>query len=171
MSIKPKKTIFSRSKVPLEILAGKTDMAKKIGTQAVWNNQDRLQGNYVANGLMADANAGFGRNAAEAHPLQEKTAEIEGGAEADESDDDLRQVEGKRRRDGRRAELSKPTTHQQQILERLIQEHGEDLEAMVKDRKLNSMLLPASKLRKLIEGYKHYGKDGRCQFRTPIKHL
>jgi len=33
VSIKPKKTIFSRSKVPLEILAGKTDMAKKIGTQ------------------------------------------------------------------------------------------------------------------------------------------
>jgi len=157
--------------MPIEILAGKKSMEAKTGSQAVWNDQERLQDNYVANGLVADANVSFGRNAGAAHPLQEKAAAIEAGEDADESDDDLRQVEGKRRRDGRRAEPSKPTTHQQQILQRLIQAHGEDVEAMVKDRKLNSMLLPASKLRKLIEGYKHYGASGRCQFRTPHKHL
>ena len=38
--------------------------------RAVWNDQDRLQGNYIANGLVADANAGFGRNAGATHPLQ-----------------------------------------------------------------------------------------------------
>lgn len=157
--------------MPLEILAGRTNMEAKLGSQAIWDDQERLHGNYVANGLMADANAGFGRNSGAAHPIQEIAAAIEAGEEAEDSDDDLRQAEGKQRRDGQRAGLSKPTTHQQQILERLIQAHGGDLEAMVKDRKLNSMLLPASKLRKLIEGYKFYGRTGRCQFRTPIKHL
>ena len=33
VSIKPKRTAFKRSKVPLEILTGKTDMVKKTGNQ------------------------------------------------------------------------------------------------------------------------------------------
>ena len=45
------------------------------------------------------------------------------------------------------------------------------MQAMVKDRKLNPMLLPASKLRKLIEAYQLSGSNGRCQFRVPQKHL
>jgi hypothetical protein len=33
VSIKPKKTIFSRSKMPLEILGGREDMEAKLGNQ------------------------------------------------------------------------------------------------------------------------------------------
>ena len=45
------------------------------------------------------------------------------------------------------------------------------IQAMVKDQRLNQMLLPASKLRKLVEGYAAYGEKGRCRFRVPFKHL
>ena len=41
---------------------------------------------------------------------------------------DLRQAEGKHRKDGKRAQLVKPTTHQQQIIQRLIEAHGEDIQ-------------------------------------------
>ncbi len=42
---------------------------------------------------------------------------------------------------------------------------------MVRDRKLNSMLLPASKLRKLLTSYAVVGERGRCPFRVPNKRL
>lgn len=42
---------------------------------------------------------------------------------------------------------------------------------MVRDTKLNSMLLPASKLRKLLESYRVVGERGRCPFRVPTKRL
>lgn len=47
------------------------------------------------------------------------------------------------------------------------------LQAMVKDRKLNSMLLPASRLNKMLHAYDLFGKQqgARCAFRTPYKHL
>ena len=44
-------------------------------------------------------------------------------------------------------------------------------QAMVRDSKLNSMLLPASKLRKLLMSYAVVGERGRCPFRVPNKRL
>lgn len=46
-------------------------------------------------------------------------------------------------------------------------------QGMVKDRKHNSMLLPASKLKKMLHAYDLYGSQpgSRCGFRTPHKHL
>lgn len=42
---------------------------------------------------------------------------------------------------------------------------------MVKDRKLNSMLHTAAKLRKMLESYEKRGSSGRCGFRVPNKRL
>ena len=45
-------------------------------------------------------------------------------------------------------------------------------QAMVKDRKLNAMLLPASKLKNLVASYNKYGSSkGRHGFRVPQKRL
>ena len=48
---------------------------------------------------------------------------------------------------------------------------GVRVQAMVRDSKLNSMLLPASKLRKLLASYRLVGDRGRCPFRVPSKRL
>ena len=45
------------------------------------------------------------------------------------------------------------------------------LQAMVKDNKLNPMLLPASKLKKLLAAHDLHGSSGRCGFRVPNKRL
>ena len=45
------------------------------------------------------------------------------------------------------------------------------LQAMVKDIKLNPMLLPASKLKKLLAADELHGSSGRCGFRVPNKRL
>ena len=45
------------------------------------------------------------------------------------------------------------------------------MQAMVKDSKLNPMLLPASKLKKLLAAHALHGSRGRCGFRVPNKRL
>ena len=51
--------------------------------------------------------------------------------------------------------------------------HLLDVQAMVKDRKLNSMLLPASKLKQMLRSYEAFGqlRGARCAFRVPNKRL
>ena len=44
-------------------------------------------------------------------------------------------------------------------------------QAMVKDTKLNAMLLPASKVKKLLAAHALHGRSGRCGFRVPNKRL
>ena len=45
------------------------------------------------------------------------------------------------------------------------------MQAMVRDSKLNSMLLPASKLKKLLAAHAVTGSHLRCGFRAPNKRL
>ena len=47
------------------------------------------------------------------------------------------------------------------------------LQAMVKDHKLNSMLLPASKLKQMLRSHSMYSQNSaaRCGFRVPNKRL
>lgn len=45
------------------------------------------------------------------------------------------------------------------------------VQAMVWDTKRNSMLLPASKLSRMIHSYRDIGDKGRCGFRVPHKRL
>lgn len=42
-----------------------------------------------------------------------------------------------------------------------------ELQAMRRDTKLNSMLLPASKLQKMLQSYKTHGRGAGVDFRTP----
>ena len=45
------------------------------------------------------------------------------------------------------------------------------MQAMVQDTKLNAMLLPASKLKKLLAAHALTGSHQRCGFRVPNKRL
>ena len=49
--------------------------------------------------------------------------------------------------------------------------HGSDVAAMVKDGKLNSALLPAGKLRKMMTAYHLYPEGARVTFQQPKKGL
>ncbi len=82
----------------------------------------------------------------------------------------MRTAEGKERRSGK-APPQKLTTHQTLIVRRLVDAHGDNVEAMVRDTKLNKMLLPASKLKKMLESFRRYGEKERCDFRVPNKRL
>lgn len=42
---------------------------------------------------------------------------------------------------------------------------------MVRDRKLNRMLLPAGKLRRMIAAFQAHGEMGGVDFRVPTKRL
>lgn len=68
---------------------------------------------------------------------------------------------------------AKLTSTQQRIFEGLLAAHGDDLEAMARDKKLNPMLLTAGKLRKMLLSYEAF-KDrpqAKTPFRTPHKRL
>ncbi len=63
------------------------------------------------------------------------------------------------------------TSHQRQIVQRLIGRHGEDVAAMQHDRKLNPMQHSQGVLRQLIASYHHWGEGAGVDFRVPNKRL
>lgn len=63
------------------------------------------------------------------------------------------------------------TTHQRQIVGRLLAAHGDDVAAMLKDRKLNSMQHSEGVLRALIESYRYWKEGSGVDFRVPHKRL
>lgn len=63
------------------------------------------------------------------------------------------------------------TTHQRQIVGRLVAAHGDDVAAMARDRKLNSMQHSQGVLRALLESYRHWGEGAGVDFRVPRKSL
>lgn len=63
------------------------------------------------------------------------------------------------------------TTHQRQIVGRLLAAHGDDIAAMARDRKLNSMQHPEGVLRALVESYQHWKEGSGVDFRVPHKRL
>ncbi|CAL8469696.1 g9237 [Coccomyxa elongata] len=165
LTVKGKKKPRIKAKVPLEITSQRPSMGNKLGVEPQWDREKPLTSNYASNQVLLDPNAGFGRNA--------KPDIIQEGEEINsevESDDDLRALEGKCRRSGP-APLQKLTTHQRQIVERLKAAHGDNLEAMARDKKLNSMLMTAGKLRRLMAAYEARKDRGRCGFRVPNKRL
>ncbi|CAL5229790.1 g13181 [Coccomyxa viridis] len=168
ISIKKKRQPLTRAKVPVEITSQRPDVEAKLGSPAEWNREKALHSNYASNLFQSDPNEGFGRNAAPPKPVEEIIVETAADVE---SDDDLRTLENRPRRDGKRSQPSRLTGNQQQVIQRLIEAHGQDVEAMVKDNKLNPMLLPASKLKKLLAAHDLHGSSGRCGFRVPNKRL
>ena len=63
------------------------------------------------------------------------------------------------------------TTHQRQIVARLLEAHGEDVGAMLHDRRLNAMQHSEGVLRQLIESYHHWKEGSGVDFRVPNKRL
>lgn len=63
------------------------------------------------------------------------------------------------------------TTHQRQIVGRLLAAHGDDIAAMARDRKLNAMQHSEGVLRALVESYKHWKEGSGVDFRVPHKRL
>lgn len=154
-----------------------------------WNPSRPLTKNYAAAGVAADANARYGRN----HRPSALKVKVDDGEEENESDggystdDDLRAVSGLPRKHSARAPPCKLTSTQESVIAALRKAHGVNVEAMVKDIKLNRMLLPASKLKKMIDADDFWGRRpgkpsldqvgaewkgrGRCGFRMPRKSL
>lgn len=138
--------------------------------------EDTLAKNYVKNGLLLDPNKSLGRNK-HMTEVQEQAhfvhvSKIKDGKVVDMADDDeLRAVNNLMRKTGK-ALPKRLTSHQKQILERLMAKHGEDVVAMAKDIKLNTMQHSEGQLKALLESYNYWGKDEKSvDFRVPKKGL
>ena len=178
-------------------------------TVTTWDPARPLTKNYAAAGVAADANSRYGRNyrpsglsvkAEKGANEKDDDADDDDVDDAggDSTDDDLRAVSGLPRKHSARAPPPKLTATQERVIAALREAHPEDdVGAMVKDAKLNRMLLPASKLRKMIEADDFWGRRpppqsdslevgggsvgigggvegkgrGRCGFRMPRKSL
>ncbi|KAL9304818.1 putative ribosome biogenesis protein Nop16 [Arabidopsis thaliana] len=68
----------------------------------------------------------------------------------------LKTALGKQRKDGKSAPLQPLTTMQRTHIRRLVEKHGDDIEGMYRDRKLNSMQHSVATLRKLCTRYQIY---------------
>lgn len=173
LTIRKKRTPLIKCKVPLDITQNKTGVEEKLGITTVWSQQKRFSECYADSGLMSDPNSGYGRNSKkdglQAVTLSSEERESKGEAAID-FDEDFEAACGKKRASG--ASLPAPlTSHQRSIVKRLLEAHGDDIEAMRRDSKLNSMLLPPAKLKRMIQSYRHYGDRRGVHFRVPIKRL
>lgn len=124
--------------------------------------------------LVLDLNAKFGRQAHlqkkenEAHEV----AQEKGFGETDWiDDDDLRVLRGEQRKTGKAAP-KRLTSTQIELVEALLAKHKDDVDAMVRDIKINTYQHSKGQLRKLIESYAHWGGDWEktgVDFRAPKK--
>ncbi|KAL1216578.1 hypothetical protein V5N11_030213 [Cardamine amara subsp. amara] len=87
-------------------------------------------------------------------PTAKEFEPIDSGSELEE--DDLKTALGKQRKDGKSAPLQPLTTMQRTHIRRLVEKHGDDIEAMYRDRKLNSIQHSIATLRKLCTRYQIY---------------
>lgn len=97
------------------------------------------------------------------------------GQEESESDDgaldeDLRSVLGKPSLEGPKGPAPL-TAGQCKIVEALLGKHGHNIDAMVMDSKLNRMLLPAGKLRRMVAAFHVHPAGARVSFQQPKKGL
>ncbi|DBB09982.1 hypothetical protein WJX82_006774 [Trebouxia sp. C0006] len=161
-----------RAKLPNEISDRRPSLPSKLGNTADWKISNNTNTNYANQGFVTDANEGFGRNTGTKDVIQERASEFDDIDAQIEVDDDFKQVLGQRGSKGP-TPPSKLTAHQTQIVKALIEAHADDVQAMVKDHKLNSMLLPASKLKQMLRSHSMYSQNpaARCGFRVPNKRL
>lgn len=90
--------------------------------------------------------------------------------EADVNDGDLRSILCMQQLSGPRAP-DPLTANQRRVVKALIDAHGENLEAMARDRKVNKMLLPASKLKRMIASFQIHNEGARVRFQQPKRGL
>ncbi|PRW59920.1 Nucleolar 16 [Chlorella sorokiniana] len=164
-----KKKRHVKSNVPPELVVNAAEMKEKLGVEPEWDSDDHVEGNYQRAGLVVDANAGYGRNKrrdvlkdkAEANPEQ---------LDAEVQDDELRAAFAKVRTTGKAAP-KRLTSHQRQIVGRLLEAHGDDVAAMQHDRKLNPMQHSQGVLKALIESFRYWKEGSGVDFRVPNKRL
>lgn len=119
-----------------------------------------------------DPNVGFGRKSDKRDVIIEAAGDIVN--EENDVDvyvnDELKAALAKQRSTGK-ALPKKPTLHQRQIVARLVEAYGDDIDSMVRDRKLNSMQHSHGQLRKLIESCRYWKEGTHVDFRGKVKGL
>lgn len=166
VSVKTRRKPKVKSRPPADLKKSTEADRTRLGLSK-WSDQQSYGDNYHQAGLVPDANASFGRNS-RADAVQEKihTCDLDVVSESNEVKEALHKS-----RPGYQAAAQRLSSHQRQIVQGLLAAHGEDVQAMVWDTKRNSMLLPASKLSRMIHSYRDIGDKGRCGFRVPHKRL
>ncbi|GAB4822055.1 hypothetical protein N2152v2_009101 [Parachlorella kessleri] len=162
-----KKEGLRRSKVPEELTAERPDFRKKLGASAEWDAEDTVITNYQQVGLVRDPNAGFGRNK-RVDIIQEKAEDP--AVLSAELDDDLKAACNEQRSSGK-APPKRLTPHQRQIVQRLLNVHGDDTRAMMMDRTLNPMQHSEGTLQQLIDSYCYWKSGSGVDFRVPVEGL
>lgn len=151
------------------VLPGRSEIAE-------WDEKATLTANYRALGLAANPNFMGGRQSAGAQsslntrprplPPPGDVAQGEGGdagaddvpSGSDDEPDELRAMLGKRRKAGPEKPPQRLTHMQRVYVRQLIAAHGDDVEAMSRDRKLNRMQHTAGALRALCRRLRAYEK-------------
>ena len=138
-----------------------------------WRVDATLTRNYAANGLASDANAAGrgGRNACD-DPGASTTDAV--ATLATSNGDETRALLGETKTSGFSAP-KRLTPKQTRVVEALVKAHGDDLSAMVMDRKRNAMQHSSGTLLKMTESYHYWREEAaaggttRVDFRAPKK--
>lgn len=157
-----RRKITQKAKKPHELSREDNSTAKRLGEELSWKETNTLVHNYEQLGLVLDPNEGFGRNHT-APPVKTKEEREAAQEETYSDDDEFRALCSKVRKTGK-AQPPRLTSHQRQIIQRLIAKHGDDVEAMVRDTKLNSMLHSAGKLKEMIAAFQFWGQNSGHDF-------
>jgi nucleolar protein 16 len=135
-----------------------------LSTSSVdWDKTEHTTTNYQNMGFASNPNAGFGRNK-KPDLLQDKIPT----ADQLPLDTDLKLVLGQADTKG---PPKRPASRQRTIIQRLIGTHGTDIEAMTKDRKLNTMQHTEAELKRLIYACSYWKEGSGVDFRVPRKSL
>jgi len=139
---------------------------------AVWDVETTLTKNYAASGLVSDPNAtGKGGRNTETTRASSKGKVA---ARATSDGDETRSLLGQTRSTGYAAP-KRLTPKQTRVISALVEAHGDDLDAMVLDRKRNAYQHTRGVLLRMVESYHYYERERaeggmtRVDFRAPIK--
>ena len=138
-----------------------------------WEKGLTVTTNYKALGLALDPNGSHGRTA----PLRQAAAEAAApggeptlGAQAEADAEELRIVTGGHLPKGHRPPR-RLTATQLRVVRGLVEAHGDDVEAMARDRKRNALQHSSSTLRKMLDDFHQQDSREMRVFRAPIKRL
>eukprot|EP00892_Ulva_mutabilis_P012910 jgi/Ulvmu1/9992/UM059_0041.1 len=152
-----------KAPVPKDIAAGCPALAAKLQKDCTWETCTTPTTNYQQNGLINEVNRIKAPETDAASPESDDDA-------AATSDQDLQRVLSMQHPSGPRAP-DPLTANQRRVVAALVAAHGDNLQAMARDRKLNKMLLPASKLKRMIASAQIYKAGDRVRFQQPKRGL
>lgn len=137
-----------------------------------WNKAVHAEENYQKIGFATDVNVGTGRNRKNVDLIAAKAADLpEDDAVIDANlDDDLKVAMAKQRSTGK-APPKRPTPRQRHFVQQLVAAHGSDVDAMVRNVKINKMQHSKGQLMELIESVEYWAGKTGVDFRVPVKGL